>query len=160
LSPFAGLIDEPAVYNRALSAAEIQAVYSAGSLGKCRGPIITRQPQSQIGYWGQSVTFTVGAVGVPPLFYQLQKDATPISGATGSSLLLTNLQITNAGAYSVIVSNSLGTTTSSNAFLTMNAAGVSVALYAGITIDGVVGLTYGIQSNADLSNTNGWRGIA
>lgn len=32
---FAGLIDEPAIYSRALSAAEIQAIYNAGSAGKC-----------------------------------------------------------------------------------------------------------------------------
>jgi len=42
----------------------------------------------------------------------------------------------------------------------MNPAGVSLALYSGITIDGVVGLTYGIQFSTDLSNTNGWRGMA
>ena len=35
LSPFAGLIDEPSVYSRALSAAEIQGIYLAGSAGKC-----------------------------------------------------------------------------------------------------------------------------
>ncbi len=33
---FAGLMDEPAVYNRALSQAEIQAVYNAGTAGKCQ----------------------------------------------------------------------------------------------------------------------------
>lgn len=33
--PFNGVLDEMAVYNRALSAAEIQAIYSAGSLGRC-----------------------------------------------------------------------------------------------------------------------------
>jgi hypothetical protein len=160
LSPFAGLIDEPALYNRALSGTEIQAIYKAGNAGKCGWPTITHQPQSQIGYWGKSIAFTVGAVGVPPLIYQWQKDAVAIPGATGSSLMLTNLQMTDAGNYSVVISNSLGSTTSSNAYLTMNPAGVSVALYAGVTIDGVVGLTYGIQSNSDLSNTNGWRGMA
>ena len=34
-----GLIDEPSVYNRALSAGEIVAIYSAGSAGKCRSAI-------------------------------------------------------------------------------------------------------------------------
>ena len=38
LSPFAGLIDEPATYNRAVSSAEIQAIYNAGSAGKCKEP--------------------------------------------------------------------------------------------------------------------------
>ena len=42
----------------------------------------------------------------------------------------------------------------------MNPAGVSLALYAGITIEGVVGLTYGIQYSTDLSNTNSWHGMA
>ncbi len=37
---FAGLIDEPAIYSRALSAAEIQAVYNAGSDGKCDAPTL------------------------------------------------------------------------------------------------------------------------
>jgi hypothetical protein len=59
-----------------------------------------------------------------------------------------------------VVANAYGSTTSSNAYLTMNHAGVSLALYSGVTIDGVVGLTYGIQSNTNLSNTNGWRGMA
>jgi hypothetical protein len=34
-SPFAGLIDEVSLYNRALSAEEIQAIFGAGSAGKC-----------------------------------------------------------------------------------------------------------------------------
>jgi hypothetical protein len=74
--------------------------------------------------------------------------------------MLTNLQATNAGNFSVVVTNSYGSTTSSNAHLTVNPAGVSLALYSGITIDGVVGLTYGIQYSTDLSNTNGWQGMA
>jgi hypothetical protein len=101
----------------------------------------------------------VTAVTNTPLSYQWLKDGTPLAGATGSSLLLANLQATNAGNYSVVISNDYGSTTSSNAYLTVNPAGVSLALYAGITIDGVVGLTYGIQYSTDLSNTNGWQGI-
>lgn len=34
-SPFAGLIDEPALYGRALGAEEVRALYEAGSQGKC-----------------------------------------------------------------------------------------------------------------------------
>jgi hypothetical protein len=74
--------------------------------------------------------------------------------------VLTNLQATNAGKYSVMVTNGCGSTTSSNAYLTVNPAGVSLALYSGITIDGVVGLTYGIQYSTDLSDANGWHGMA
>jgi hypothetical protein len=67
--------------------------------------------------------------------------------------------MTNAGSFTVVVTNSYGSVTSRSAILTMNPAGVSIALYAGVSIDGVVGLTYGIQSTTDLSNTNSWRGV-
>jgi hypothetical protein len=157
---FHGLIDEVSVYSRALTDGEIAAIYNASSAGKCHIPIITGQPGSQVGYWGKSVTFNVQATGGPPLYYQWLQNGTPIQGATGSSFVLTNLQLTNAGNYSVVVTNAYGSITSSNAYLTMNPAGVSLALYSGITIDGVVGLTYGIQYSTDLSNTNGWRGMA
>jgi len=42
---FGGLIDEVSVYNRALSAAEIQAIFNAGSAGKCKpGAVPTPTP--------------------------------------------------------------------------------------------------------------------
>jgi uncharacterized protein (TIGR03437 family) len=39
--PFSGLIDEVALYNRALSASEIQSIYNAGKLGKCSVSIVS-----------------------------------------------------------------------------------------------------------------------
>src|SRR5439155_639902 len=42
-----------------------------------------------------------------------------IPGATGVSLVLTNIQFTNAGTYGVSVSNQIGAVTSSNAMLTV-----------------------------------------
>ena len=119
VSPFAGLIDEPSVYSRALSAAEIQAIYNAGSAGKCRVPFITAQPQGQTVTAGSDVTFVVTAGGTPPLSYQWQFNTTNIAGATGSSLTLTNVQPGQMGNYLVIVSNALGMVTSSNAVLTV-----------------------------------------
>jgi hypothetical protein len=157
---FKGMIDEVTLYDHALTVAEIVAIYNAGSAGKCHIPLITAQPQSQVGYWGGSVAFNVHAVGSPTLCYQWLKDGTPLNGTSASSLVLTNLQPTDAGNYSVVVTNSLGSTTSSNAYLTVNPSGVSIALYSGITIEGVVGLTYGIQYSTNLSNTNSWKGMA
>ena len=157
---FNGLLDEVSIYGRALSAEEVAAIYNAGSAGKCLPPTITSQPRGQVGYWGKSVTFSVTAKGSQPLSYQWRKDGAPVEGASESSLLLTNLQAADAGNYSVVVTNDVGSATSSNAYLTVNPAGVSLALYSGITIDGVVGLTYGIQYSTDLSNTNSWKGLA
>ena len=157
---FDGLIDEASIYSRALSSSEIAAIYNAGAAGKCFAPSIVTQPHNQLGYWGKGVTFNVEAKGSVPLSYQWQKDNNPITGATDASLVLTNLQMADAGNYSVVVANFVSSITSSNALLTMNPAGVSVDLYTGVTINGVVGLTYGIQYNTNLNNTNGWHGAA
>jgi len=152
-----GSLSEMRIYNRGLSDFEVQQLYAIES--PPTAPFITSQPRGQVGYWGKSVIFTVTAAGSVPLSYQWLKDNAPIGGASESSLVLTNLQLTNAGNYSVVVTNAYGSTASSNAYLTMNPAGVSLALYPGVTIDGVVGLTYGIQYTTDLSNTNSWKGL-
>ncbi len=55
-----------------------------------------------------------------PLAYQWLFGANEIIGATNSALILSEVQITNAGTYSVIVTNVLGMVTSSNAVLTIN----------------------------------------
>src|SRR5207248_933359 len=65
------------------------------------------------------VTFTVVAVGTGPLHYQWLFNGTNINVATSSSLSLTNVQLTNNGDYSVIVTDDLGSITSSNATLTV-----------------------------------------
>ena len=118
------MIDELAIYNRALAAAEIQAIYNAGSAGKCAAPTppaILLQPTSQIVTAGSNASFSVLAAGTPPLSYQWQFNGTNLASATASSLALTDLQPADAGSYSVLVSNSVGTVLSSNAILTVSA---------------------------------------
>jgi concanavalin A-like lectin/glucanase superfamily protein len=44
--PFHGLIDEVDLYNRALSAAEIQAIFHAGSAGKCKARAVVQNPDN------------------------------------------------------------------------------------------------------------------
>ena len=79
---FNGLVDEVSLYNRALSATEIQAIYAAGSAGKCppspMPPSITMQPTNQTVYVGGTATFSVTAAGTPPLSYQWNFDGTNI----------------------------------------------------------------------------------
>ncbi len=156
---FAGLIDEVAMWNRAVSSEQVAAVYAAGNGGMCTWVSITSQPQSQIGYVGGSLTFQVIATGSIPLSYQWQHDGLTIPSATNSTLVLTNLQADSAGIYAAVISSSAGRTISAPAVLTMNPSGVSMSLYAGVTIDRVVGQTYGIQFTTNLSKTNSWRGL-
>src|SRR5206468_4252865 len=80
-------------------------------------PFILIQPQSQTAPNGANIGFNVFRAGTAPTTYQWRFNGTNIAGATGSSLGLANVQLTNAGNYSVVLSNSAGTVTSSNAVL-------------------------------------------
>jgi hypothetical protein len=118
---FAGWIDEPAIYNRALTAAEILAIRTAGAAGRCKSaPIIVTQPTSQFVTNGGSATLSVAATGTPLLRYQWRRNALPVSGGTNSTLSLANITTLTTGTYSVIVSNAFGTVISSNAIVAIN----------------------------------------
>jgi hypothetical protein len=120
---FLGTIDELSVYNRALSPTEIQGIYNAGSRGKCFTPVppsITSQPTNQTVFAGQTASFSVSASGTPPLSYQWRFNTTNLVGATNTTLILANAQLTNAGNYTVLVSNVVNSILSSNAVLTVN----------------------------------------
>jgi len=115
-----GSLDEVSLYNRVLSASEVMALYAASAAGKCRGLSITTQPQSQSVAVGSNATFTVTASGATPLSYQWRFNGTAIPGATNTILTLANAQPSNAGSYSVVVSNVAGTVTSASALLTVS----------------------------------------
>ncbi len=124
--------------------------------------VIFVQPASQAGYLDQNITFTVVAHSTfTPLRYQWQKDNVSISNATASTLLVPNVQFTNAGAYTVIVTDAINDsiTSAPPAILTVKAPAMSIALNPGVTINGAIGLTYGIQFTTDLGNTNSWQGL-
>jgi hypothetical protein len=82
-------------------------------------PFILLQPQDQNTPSGGNVGFTVFRAGTAPMTYQWRFEGTNLAGATGSSLGLTNVQVSDAGNYSVVLSNSAGTLASSNVFLTV-----------------------------------------
>jgi hypothetical protein len=83
-------------------------------------PTIVTQPTNQTVFVGYDVAFDVTAGGTPPLTYQWQFNGTNINGATNPLLTLTNVSFIEAGSYSVTVTNTLGTTNSANAVLTVN----------------------------------------
>ncbi|MBM7871303.1 putative repeat protein (TIGR02543 family) [Clostridium pascui] len=101
-------------------------------------PIINTQPVSKTRTVGQTATFTVTASGDAPLTYQWSKNGTPlvdggsVSGANSSTLTITNAQVDDSGDYSVTVTGSGGSVTSSTATLTVEQP-------IGITIGQVTG---------------------
>ena len=82
-------------------------------------PAITTQPQNQSVLAGQTATFSVAATGTPPLNYQWFFSGTNIAGATTNPFTLANVQLTNAGNYSVVITNIAGSVTSSAPSLTV-----------------------------------------
>lgn len=82
-------------------------------------PAITLPPQPQSVLAGQSATFNVSVTGTPTLAFQWLFNGANISGATTNPFILANAQTTNGGNYSVVITNSTGSVTSSPALLTV-----------------------------------------
>ena len=76
-------------------------------------------PQNQTVSQTSNATFNVTATGSTPLSYQWLFDGASLAGATAYSYTVANAQATNAGSYSVIVTNAYGMVTSAVATLTV-----------------------------------------
>src|SRR5262249_20221344 len=116
-SYFNGLLDEVSLYGVALTAGQIQAIFNAGNAGKCTAPtppVITSQPADQTIVTGRTATFAVAARGSAPLSFQWSFNGVNIAGATTNSLLLSDVQLAQAGLYAVQVTNAFGSVLSSN----------------------------------------------
>src|SRR6185369_159173 len=84
-------------------------------------PTITQQPTNKTVTVGQTATFSVSANGTPPLSYQWQKGTTNIPGASSSSYTTPATTTGDDGSqFRVVVTNSVGNTTSNPATLTVN----------------------------------------
>ena len=136
-------------------------------------PGITIQPQSQTNNAGATVTFVCETI-LQPVAFQWQKNGTNlanggnISGATNSTLTITGISDSDAGNYSVVVSNTKGSVSSSIATLTvidppivivqptnlLALLGTNVAF--GVTVIGTPPLSYQWQFNTTnlLNATN------
>jgi uncharacterized repeat protein (TIGR01451 family) len=85
-------------------------------------PAIVAQPTDQAIVLGASAAFAVTAAGTAPLDYQWSFGGTDLVGATNNLLVITNVQLSDAGSYAVSVSNAFGSANSSNALLTIGEA--------------------------------------
>ena len=75
-------------------------------------PVFTVALSNQFLLVGGTLTLNAGASGTEPLFYQWKKDGVDIPGAQNATLIITNVQLTDAGQYSVMVMNIFGSTNS------------------------------------------------
>ncbi len=83
-------------------------------------PRILQSPVGGSRIVGGSFQFGVTVGGTDPFTFQWQKDGQDIPGAVGNTLVLSNLQLTDSGAYRVVVRNAAGDATSDAAQLTVS----------------------------------------
>ncbi len=113
-----------------LASALLAACSSSGSSSgdTATAPSITTQPGNVAVDDGGSATFTVAASGTG-LAYQWRRGTTTIGGATAASYTLNPATLADNGAtFSVVVSNSGGGVTSSDATLTVNAVAPTITM--------------------------------
>ncbi len=91
-------------------------------------PVILHQPQGLTLNVGSPANFSVVAAGSRPLGYQWRKNGGNIAGATTSSYQLPATSTNDSGAYTVVVTNSFGSTTSVVATLNILPPGQSASV--------------------------------
>lgn len=85
-------------------------------------PSITTHPAGQNALEGSSVSFLVRATGTFPLGFQWQRNGSIIPGAVSSTFAIASVKASDAGTYSVVVSNSRGSVTSFGAVMSVTAS--------------------------------------
>src|SRR5256885_8143810 len=117
-------------------------------------PSLTSQPASQSVTAGQTATFSVSATGTAPLSYQWKKNGIPVSGTSSFTYTTPATSTSDTGAqFTVIVSNSAGSVTSSAAVLTVNASSPPLQITSSQLPSGTVGSAYSATLSASGGST-------
>lgn len=117
---FAGLLDEVAIFNRALPLYEVVAICVAATNGICKDrlpPTLLTWPTNEVVALNSNHTLSVSASGMPPLSYQWFFNQSPVLGANSSDYTICSAQAPQTGNYSVVVSNAYGSACSPYASL-------------------------------------------
>ena len=85
-------------------------------------PVITLQPVAQTITLGGSATFAITAISSLAINYQWRRDGTPLAGATSSALTIPQVQTADTGSYTVVISTTAGTVTSTPVALSLGSS--------------------------------------
>jgi len=110
----------------------------------CESPVVTSHPGSLDLCEGETATFSATASGTAPLSYQWKKNGSSIPGATGATYSIASVAPSDAGSYTVTVSNDCGEDTSNAAVLTVQ---------SGPTVDAGAGGSICESESASLSGS-------
>jgi pectin methylesterase-like acyl-CoA thioesterase len=103
-------------------------ILSVTGLTPTNPPAIVTQPISLILNPGQAGALSVEATGTAPLAFQWRKDGVNLAGATNATLALAATANSDAGSYTVVVTNGLGNVTSNPATITVTTAAVPATI--------------------------------
>ncbi len=143
-------------------------VSATAALSVDGAPAISVQPASRTNFAGTPATFSVTAIGNATLTYQWLKGGTNISdngnisGATTSLLNLNSVSNADAGTYSVLVSNAVGTATSLGATLTVTTSAPTYLslLWSVSTSDGKAWMTTSTSTSIPNQRTIAYNALS
>ncbi len=109
------LMDDFGFWRRALTAAEVTAIYSAGTNGYSltyaeAAPVITNQPTDTVVAPGSPLNLNIGALSAVRPAYQWRFNGAALANATNAAYTIASVAQTNFGNYDVVVTNLYGTT--------------------------------------------------
>lgn len=134
-------------------------VSAAARLTVNRVPNILSAPTNNFTRPGGTAFFSVTAVGNGPLTYQWNFNGAAIAGATTNTLMITNVQSSHEGAYSVVISDSVASTVGGPVSLRLafDPLIVQHPLSQSVAQGGSVTFSVVITNTANLPITNRWR---
>ena len=120
-------------------------------------PMITDQPDSISVPEGGTATFELDGTADPEPTFQWRKDGVAINGATSSTLTITSVSPSDAGDYTVVITNSAGSATSAAATLTVTAPAAVMVSTQPASIDAIAGGTAAMSVSATGSGSLTYR---
>lgn len=93
---------------------------SVAVLTVATSPVITSQPANVTVIAGQPITLALGVEGTSPLVYQWRKNGTAVGGATTNPYTIASAIYSDAGNWTCVITNTLGSVTSAVAVVTVN----------------------------------------
>jgi hypothetical protein len=134
---------------------EITEVDSARSTAAA--PAIVSQPQGLTASAGQTATLGVVVVGLPTPNFQWKKNGTSISGATNATYTVGPVQSTDAGSYSVSVTNASGSVSSTAATLIVNTLPAITTQPLSQTVAAGTSTTFAVVATGNPAPTYQWK---